>query len=267
MMAAAATHTSEPLLVPSSPLSLPPATAPSGQLEAAAKAAVEESSSAGEATFTSPLGTPLPAAAAALVAPAAEPADDRTVPTAPPSAATKPQAAKPSTARVEKPRRKRKGTTAGLVLLVLAALAAAAGLGLRSLGEPEAPPVVATETAGPMPPPHPAAASASTAAATEAPPAPSAAAPGASAAPVSPASDELPPGAEVPPGFGLIEIAAPAGARIRVDGAILGKGPSASSVAAPGYHDVRVESGGHEGKSVVEVRAGKVARVELTQLP
>jgi hypothetical protein len=65
----------------------------------------------------------------------------------------------------------------------------------------------------------------------------------------------------------MIAVTAPAGARVRVDGAIAGKGPSVTAVAAPGYHDVRVESAGHETKSVVEVRSGKVARVESADQP
>ena len=63
-----------------------------------------------------------------------------------------------------------------------------------------------------------------------------------------------------------------AGRELRLDGdeasrVLVGKGPTASGIAAPGYHDVRVENAGHESKSVVEVRVGKVARVESTQLP
>jgi hypothetical protein len=79
--------------------------------------------------------------------------------------------------------------------------------------------------------------------------------------------DDLPPGAEVPAGYGLLEITAPAGARVRIDGAIVGAGPAISSVAAPGYHEVRIESGGRENKSVIEVHAGKTARVQATLAP
>jgi hypothetical protein len=81
------------------------------------------------------------------------------------------------------------------------------------------------------------------------------------------ASDEIPPGAEVPAGYGLISVEAPAGAHVRVDGAMVGVGPMTSSVAAPGYHEVRVEQGGHELKSVVEVRAGKTTHAGSTLLP
>jgi DNA-binding response OmpR family regulator len=80
-------------------------------------------------------------------------------------------------------------------------------------------------------------------------------------------SDDLPPGAEVPPGFGLVEVTAPAGSRVRIDGAIGGAGPVASLVAAPGYHEVRVEQDGHDTKQVIEVRAGKTTRVKSAPGP
>ena len=80
-------------------------------------------------------------------------------------------------------------------------------------------------------------------------------------------SDDLPPGAEVPPGYGLVEVTAPAGSRVRIDGAIGGAGPLASLVAAPGYHEVRVEQDGHDTKQVIEVRAGKTTRVKPAPPP
>ncbi len=86
-------------------------------------------------------------------------------------------------------------------------------------------------------------------------------------APTTP-PDELPAGAEVPSGYGLIIVTAPSGARVRLDGAIAGAGPLATGVAAPGFHDVRVEQ--DEGKDlvqVVEVRAGKAVRLGRAQSP
>ncbi len=80
-------------------------------------------------------------------------------------------------------------------------------------------------------------------------------------------SDELPPGAEVPPGLGLVEVTAPTGSRVRIDGAIAGAGPVVSLVAAPGYHEVRVEQDGHDTKQVIEVRAGKTTRVRSAPAP
>jgi hypothetical protein len=150
------------------------------------------------------------------------------------------------------PEPKRRGF--GLLLLGFALLACAVGIVLRATSESEAPAVVATETT----PPAPVAVQATVSAAST-PALPALAAPA--------TGEDLPPGAEVPAGYGLVEVTAPAGARIRIDGAIAGAGPAVSSVAAPGYHEVRVEGGGHESKSVVEVRAGKVARVQAALAP
>jgi DNA-binding response OmpR family regulator len=103
--------------------------------------------------------------------------------------------------------------------------------------------------------------------------APSATGPGsagaASAAPSSPAaaSDDLPPGAVVPPGYGMLEIAAAPNARVRVDGNDAGKGPLSSSVLRAGYHQVRVDLDGHDSQYVIEVRAGKTTRVKSSTLP
>jgi DNA-binding response OmpR family regulator len=244
-MMAAPVHASEPLIVPSGrpvPRPDPPEDAPPA-----------------DATFASPLSTPLPAAAAALVAPSGEAVRETTARTATPDPEVAPtEATPPKTA----PTKSRSSSTAGLFMLALAGIAGAAGLVLRTMGEPEAPAVTATESAGPLIPPAVVATSTASPSAAPSASAATSAAPSASAA-----SDDLPPGAEVPPGYGMIEVAAPAGARVRIDGAIVGKGPAASGMAAPGYHDVRVESAGHESKSVVEVRAGKVARVESSQLP
>ncbi len=88
----------------------------------------------------------------------------------------------------------------------------------------------------------------------------------ASAAPSS-GGDDLPPGAEVPPGFGWLEVRAPASAIVRIDGAVAGSGPYVASVAAPGYHEVRVEQGGRESTHVIEVRNGKATRVRSAQIP
>ena len=90
--------------------------------------------------------------------------------------------------------------------------------------------------------------------------------PAVESAPSAP-SDELGPGDDVPSGYGLIVVTAPSGARVRLDGAIAGTGPVASAVAAPGYHDVRVEREGKEAVQVVEVRAGKAMRLSPTPAP
>ena len=98
--------------------------------------------------------------------------------------------------------------------------------------------------------------------------------PPASAAPTLPshpdpsgAADDLPPGAEVPPGFGLLEVRVPAHAVVRIDGAVAGSGPYVANVAPPGYHEVRVEQASGDTAQVVEVHAGKATRVGSAQAP
>jgi hypothetical protein len=75
--------------------------------------------------------------------------------------------------------------------------------------------------------------------------------------------DDIPPGAEVPAGYGLVEVRAAQGSRVSIDGAVVSNGPTASLVAAPGYHEVRAEKDGRTTKHVVEVRAGKITRVDF----
>ncbi len=87
------------------------------------------------------------------------------------------------------------------------------------------------------------------------------AAPAASSASVP--GEDIPPGAEVPAGSGLVEVRAAPGSRLRIDGEIVANGPTASLVAAPGYHEVRAERDGRTTKHVVEVRAGKITRVDF----
>jgi DNA-binding response OmpR family regulator len=183
----------------------------------------------------------------------------RAVPPEPPAAAkaTPAQEAPSPVAEAPEPRR-----SAWPFIVTFAGLGLAVGV------------VVALRTGDPAPSPAPVrSATASALAATSAtPPAPtpaplvSAPAPSASTAP-SALSDDLPPGAEVPPGLGLVEVVAPAGARVRIDGAIGGAGPVASLVAAPGYHEIRVEQDGHDTKQVIEVRAGKTTRVQSAPAP
>jgi DNA-binding response OmpR family regulator len=79
--------------------------------------------------------------------------------------------------------------------------------------------------------------------------------------------DELPPGIDVPSDFGLVDVAAPPEARVRIDGAIAGAGPSVRLAAAPGYHEVRIEQDGHDSAQVVEVHPGKTTRVRSAPPP
>jgi hypothetical protein len=78
---------------------------------------------------------------------------------------------------------------------------------------------------------------------------------------------DTPPGAEVPPGLGLVEVTAPAGARVLLDGALAGNGPSVQALAGPGSHEVRLQVGDRETKQVIEVRAGRSTRVKPTLAP
>ena len=80
-------------------------------------------------------------------------------------------------------------------------------------------------------------------------------------------ADDLPTGAEVPPGFGLLEVRVAPRAIVRIDGTVAGSGPFVANVATPGYHEVRVEQAGRETAQVVEVHAGKATRVGSAQAP
>jgi hypothetical protein len=66
---------------------------------------------------------------------------------------------------------------------------------------------------------------------------------------------------------GLVEIAAPTGAHIRIDGVEVGRGPLTSMVAPAGYHEVSVAQATRESKQTIEVRAGKTTRINSTLLP
>ena len=81
------------------------------------------------------------------------------------------------------------------------------------------------------------------------------------------ASDDLPAGATVPFGYGVLEIAAPPSARVRIDGADAGSGPLSSSVQRAGYHQVRIDQDGKNSQYVIEVRAGKTTRVKSVAAP
>jgi hypothetical protein len=81
-------------------------------------------------------------------------------------------------------------------------------------------------------------------------------------------SDEIPPGVEVPDDYGLVDVVAPPAAHVRIDGAIAGAGPEVRLVAAPGFHEVRIEPEGQDPtKQVIEVRTGKTTRVRSAQAP
>jgi hypothetical protein len=77
------------------------------------------------------------------------------------------------------------------------------------------------------------------------------------------ATDELPPGVDLPPGYGVLDIIAPPGASVQVDG----QGVTPPSAAPPGHHEVRVESGGRVQQFGVEVRAGRTTHVRPPTAP
>ncbi len=97
--------------------------------------------------------------------------------------------------------------------------------------------------------------------------APTATAPTATARAAATADDDLPPGSAIPFGYGLLQIGAPANARVFVDGADAGGGPLSSSAQRAGYHQVRIDQDGKHTQYVIEVRAGKVSRVKSSPLP
>lgn len=71
---------------------------------------------------------------------------------------------------------------------------------------------------------------------------------------------------DVPTGHGVLEVVAPEGVNVRVDGTERGRGPVSVPLYA-GSHDVRVDSGPGEKARVVEVRAGRVARLRFGGAP
>jgi hypothetical protein len=78
---------------------------------------------------------------------------------------------------------------------------------------------------------------------------------------------DVPPGVEVPAGLGLVEVDAPAGARVLLDGALAGTGPTLKALAGPGTHEVRLQMGDRVEKQVVEVPAGRSIHVNPALAP
>ena len=150
----------------------------------------------------------------------------------------------------------------GLVVAVLAfvllggVVAAVVHMSTPATVEPPPPRPTATATenaAPPIPPP--------TSAATET----SSAAPPTAAS--TAASEEVHAVPRVPPGYGVLEVLAPAGARVRVDGTDAGAGPLSPSVLRAGRHQVRVDVGGRDSPYVVDVPAGKTTHFKSAPLP
>jgi DNA-binding response OmpR family regulator len=94
-----------------------------------------------------------------------------------------------------------------------------------------------------------------------APPAPT---PAPSAAtPALPSGDELPQGADVPPGYGLLDIAVPQGVAVQIDGRVV----TPPTPVPPGHHQVRVEVNGRAQEYGVDVRAGHVTHARPPTAP
>ena len=76
---------------------------------------------------------------------------------------------------------------------------------------------------------------------------------------------EIAPGVDVPPGQGLLEVTAPPTVEIRVDDVPRGHGPVVRVALVAGNHEVRL--GADAKRRVLEVRAGRTTRVEVSQVP
>jgi hypothetical protein len=76
---------------------------------------------------------------------------------------------------------------------------------------------------------------------------------------------ELPLGTEVGRGEGLLEIAAPPEAPVRVENEVRGRGPRVAISLPPGFYNVRVGATGRDQTSLVEVRAGRATSVDFTK--
>jgi DNA-binding response OmpR family regulator len=222
------------------PLAREPEPAPSA--EAPDEAEAEGPYSSPFATDTQPMAAATePLAPASVPRPAPATTSERTVPL------------QPSAEAVAEPPQRASRSSAWPFVLAFALLGLAVGGVLRIKGnvvpEPEAP------SAGP----------------NVAPPPPSVAEPAVSAPPpaatASITGDELPPGAGVPEGYGLIAVTAPKGVPVRIDGAVAGAGPLTTLPAAPGTHEVRIEQEGALDRQVIEVRAGKTTRVRPESTP
>ena len=80
--------------------------------------------------------------------------------------------------------------------------------------------------------------------------------------PAGAAFADLPSGASVPAGQGLLVITAGIDVPITIDSAQVGRGPRFTMPVAPGKHDVRVGLAGREKRRTVDVRAGRATLVD-----
>jgi hypothetical protein len=119
-----------------------------------------------------------------------------------------------------------------------------------------------TISAAPAPPATPSVPLVATPVAT--PPVATPATPSASAAtPSAPTGDEVPPGADVPAGYGLLDVAVPQGVAVQIDGRVV----TPPTAVPPGHHRVRVEVNGRAQEYGVDVRAGHVTHARPPTAP
>ncbi len=76
---------------------------------------------------------------------------------------------------------------------------------------------------------------------------------------------DIAPGVDVPPGQGVLEVTGPLTAEVRVDDVARGHGPRVSVTLVAGSHEVKV--GADKKSRVLEVRAGRTTRFEVSQVP
>ena len=81
--------------------------------------------------------------------------------------------------------------------------------------------------------------------------------------PSAPTGDEIAPGADVPAGYGLLDIPVPQGVAVQIDGRVV----TPPTAVPPGHHQVRVEVNGRAQEYGVDVRAGHVTHARPPTAP
>jgi len=81
--------------------------------------------------------------------------------------------------------------------------------------------------------------------------------------PSAPTGDEVPPGADVPAGYGLLDIAVAPGVAVQIDGRVV----TPPTAVPPGHHQVRIEVNGRAQEYGVDVRAGHVTHARPPTVP
>nr|MCU0687714.1 hypothetical protein [Polyangiaceae bacterium] len=73
----------------------------------------------------------------------------------------------------------------------------------------------------------------------------------------------MPAGAQVPEGYGLLEVKIPKKSEVFVDRLNMGIGPQLALPLPPGAHEVRLRFGDRERPTTVTVRAGRRTALDL----